>query len=198
MACPPGPNAASKSLYLVSHGWHAGIVVRRADIADAAWPVLEALPASDYLEVGWGDRDYYRTPDPPWGITLKAALLPTPSILHVVAFDGAVSAYFPRSEIIELRLSGAGLERLGRLIAASFARNAAGEAIPLGPGLYGRSQMYLSTETYHLFNTCNVWTARAIQAAGCPITPAASLTVGSLMSRARGFGRLIQPLPLAE
>lgn len=191
--CRIGPDGAARVVYLVSHGWHAGIVIRRADIAAVRWPELSRLPASEFLEVGWGDRDYYRTPDPSWTVTLRAALLPTPSVLHLVAFDAPVAAYFPRSEIIEIALDVPGFDRLLRQISASFARGAAGKAVPLGPGLYGSSQMYLSTETYHLFNTCNVWTARAIAAAGCPISPASILRVDSLMSRARQFGRLIQP-----
>lgn len=192
--CLPGPDVAAKTVYLVSHGWHAGIVIRRSDIRAAAWPDLGNLPTSEFLEVGWGDRDYYQTPDPPWYVTLKAALLPTSSVLHIVAFDAAVSAYFPRSEIIEIQLGKPGFERLSRYVSASFATDAAGRGTPLGPGLYGSSQMYLSTETYHLFNTCNVWTARAIKVAGCPISPASTITVDSLMSRARHFGRLIRPL----
>jgi len=190
-----GPDAPVKTVYLVSHGWHAGIVIRRADLATGQWPALDQLPRSKFLELGWGDRDYYRTPDPSWAVTLKAALLPTRSVMHVVAFDADVPSYFPRSEIIALPLSKAGFEGLSRHVSASFARDAAGNAMPLGPGLYGASQMYLSTQTYHLFNTCNVWTARALKAAGCPITPATTLTVERLMARARGFGRLLQPAP---
>lgn len=192
--CLPEPNETTKTVYLVSHGWHAGIVVRRADIPDAVWPEKWDFPASEFLEVGWGDRDYYQTPDPHWGITLKAALLPTESVLHIVAFSGSVLAYFPRSEIIEIQLSESGFERLCRHISASYSRDPAGNSVPLGPGLYGVSQTYLSTETYHLLNTCNVWTARAIREAGCPITPASTVTVDSLMSRARSFGKLIQPI----
>lgn len=193
MTCRVTPGASAKTVYLVSHGWHAGIVVRRSDLSDNVWPEPNNLPASEFLEVGWGDRNYYQTPDPSWGIALKAALLPTESVLHMVAFDAAVPTYFPRSEIIEIRLSGLGLERLSRYISASLARDAAGKSMPLGPGLYGVSQMYLSTETYHLFNTCNVWTARAMKAAGCPITPAAAVTVDSLLFQARRFGRPMQP-----
>jgi len=192
--CLSASDAPAKTVYLVSHGWHAGIVVRRADIPDGAWPESKDFPASEFLEVGWGDRDYYQTPDPHWGITLKAALLPTESVLHIVAFDDAVLAYFPRSEIIVLQLSEPGFERLSRYISASYAKGPEGNPVPLGSGLYGVSRMYLSTESYHLFNTCNVWTARAIEEAGCPITPALSVSVDSLMSRARRFGRLIQPL----
>ena len=65
----------------------------------------------------------------------------------------------------------------------------------LGPGLYGKSRFYLSRETYHAFNTCNVWTARVLRDAGCPITPATTLTVDSLMVKAARFGKVIQAGP---
>ncbi len=83
-----------------------------------------------------------------------------------------------------------------RYFAESYAKDDAGKAIPLRPGLYGKSRFYLSRETYHLFNTCNVWTARGLHAAGLPITSAWTIQVDSLMSEARTFGTLVQPGPV--
>ena len=117
-ASPARLDEPGKTIYLASHGWHAGIVIRRADIPDGVWPEHRDLPDSVYLEVGWGDSDYYRTPDPHWGITFKAGLLPTASVLHIVGFSSSVPAYFPNSEIIEIRLSAPGFAELCHYIAA--------------------------------------------------------------------------------
>jgi len=189
---PPRPNEPFKTIYLVSHGWHAGIVVRRKDIPPGIWPQHKDFPEAEYLEVGWGDKDYYMTPQPHLGITLKAGLLPSASVLHVVGFRGAVTHYFPHSEVIRINLSEAGFERLCAYLASSYAENEAGHSQPLGPSLYGDGQFYLSRETYHAFNTCNVWSARALRAAGCPITPAFTLTVDTLIVRAAELGTVIQ------
>jgi len=191
----PGESEPRKTIYLVSHGWHAGIVLRRADIPDSIWPELGDFPDAQYLEVGWGDMDFYQTPDPHMGLILKAALLPTASVLQIVGFNRSVPAYFPYSEIIRIELSSASFEHLSSTIAASFATDEAGNTTSLGPGLYGNSRFYLSRETYHLFNTCNVWTARALRAAGLPITPATATKVESLMSQARKFGMVVQSEP---
>ena len=191
----PGERELHKTIYLVNHGWHAGIVLRRIDITDSDWPALEDFPNAQSLEVGWGDMDYYQTPDPHMGLILKAALLPTASVLHIVGFNGPVPAYFPYSEITGIELSSTDFEHLSRTIAASFATDEAGNTTSLGPGLYGNSRFYLSSETYHLFNTCNVWTARALRAAGLPITPARAITTEDLMSQARKFGRVVQSEP---
>lgn len=192
---PSEPDEPARTIYLVSHGWHAGIVIRRNDILDTVWPENRDFPDAEFLEVGWGDSDYYQTPDPHWAITIKAALLPTLSVLHIVGFSGSISAYFPYSEIIEIQLTEPGFERLCRYIAASHAKDTAGNSVPLGAGLYGTSRFYLSSETYHLFNTCNAWTAKALRTAGCPVTPAVTITVDNLMSRVRTFGKVIQPKP---
>ena len=81
---------------------------------------------------------------------------------------------------------------LSGTIAASFATDETGNITSLGPGLYGNSRFYLSRETYHLFKTCNVWTARVLRAAGLPMTPAGAISVENLMSQARKFGMVVQ------
>ena len=193
---PLGQNEPPKIIYLVSHGWHAGIVVRRADIPSGTWPQHNDFHQAEYLEVGWGDKDYYMTPEPHLGIVLKAGLLPSASVLHIVGFSGAVTRYFPHSEIIRIELSAAGFERLCTYFENSYARDETGLSQPLDLALYGDGGFYLSRETYHAFNTCNVWTARVLRDAGCPITPAVTLTVDSLMNTAARFGSVIQAGPV--
>ncbi|WP_158083065.1 DUF2459 domain-containing protein [Methyloprofundus sedimenti] len=183
---------STKIIYLVSHGWHAGIVLNQADIPDTVWRESQDFPNAKYLEIGWGDKDYYQTPNPHLGIAIKAILWPTPSVLHIVGFNKAVTSYFPSSEIIEVRLSNEGFERMIRYIAASHYQDPDGISKPIAKGLYGNSQFYLSGETYHLFKTCNAWTAEALLTAGCPIRPAFTITVEGLMSQIRSFGAVIQ------
>jgi uncharacterized protein (TIGR02117 family) len=194
---PSGPPESAKTIYLVGHGWHAGIVIRRDDIPAAVWPEKGDFANTEYLEVGWGDSDYYQTPDPDWGIALKAALVPTSSVLHIVGFSGPVTTYFPVSEVIAITLTRSGFEQLCQYIADSFLKDQAGNSVSLGPGLYGNSRFYRSHESYHLFNNCNAWTARALRNAGYPINPASIMTVDGLMSRARTFGTVIQSQPAA-
>jgi len=192
---PPDPGEPSKTIYLVSHGWHAGIVVKRADIPAGIWPQHNDFPEAEYLEVGWGDKDYYMTPSPHMGITLKAGLLPTASVLHIVGFNGSVTRYFAHSEVIRVELSEAGFQRLCSYLENSYALDQAGRSQTLAPSLYGAGQFYLSRESYHAFNTCNVWTARGLREAGCPVTPAENLTVDDLMTRVAKFGAVIQNIP---
>ena len=191
-ACPVDAREPALTIYLVSHGWHVGIVVNTGDIPDDVHLVHKDFSSTGYLEIGWGDRDFYQTPSFHLGIALKAIFLPTPSVLHIVAFNDSVASYFPHGEIIMIRLSDAGFQRLIRYIAASSDRDPLGNIVPLGVGLYGVSQFYRSQETYHLFRTCNVWTARALHTAGCPVRPFLAITGDNLMLQAQSFGTMLR------
>jgi uncharacterized protein (TIGR02117 family) len=192
----PSESEPRKTIYLVDHGYHTTIGLRRADIPDNIWPKLGNFPDMEYLEVGWGDKDLYQMAlSVPFEFFLKAAMVPTASVLHIVSFNEHVPAYFPNKEIIRIELSSAGFERLSRTIASSFTLDKAGNITSLGPGLYGNSHFYSSRETYHLFNTCNVWNARALRIAGLPITAATSVRSEGLMSQARKSGVVVQSEP---
>ena len=182
-------------VYLVSHGWHAGIVVRRSDIPASTWPSHRDFADAAYLEVGWGDKTFYQAMNPHVGDAIAAAFMPTDSVLHIFGFRDSVPATFPYSEIIKMQVTAAGLQRLARYIEASHATDAAGNPIPLGPESPRISRFYLSRETYHLFHNCNVWAARALRTAGLSINPSQAITVAGLMSQARQIGVVIQKRP---
>jgi len=182
---------SAKTIYLVSHGWHAGIVVQRVDIPDNLWPETKNFVNAKYIEVGWGDQEYYQTPEAHLGIGIKAILWPTNSVLHIAGFNQPVASYFPLSEVIVVQISVTGFERMIRYIAASHYKNTNELAAqPIAKGLYGNSQFYSSNETYHIFNTCNVWTAKALQAAGCSTHPVVTVTAERLFSQVRSFAKV--------
>lgn len=189
---PPVSSDGARAVYVVEHGWHAGIAVRRRDLSTEQWAVLLDFPDARYLEVGWGDADYYQAADPGVGTLLKAGLWPTSSVLHVAAFDRPLVDVFPRREIIRIAASPDGLSALMQFIGDSHARDSTGHPVPLGPGLYGRSRFYKAAARYHVFNNCNTWTARALQRVGCSMAPARTFTVRSLLAQVRDCGTVIQ------
>ena len=123
---PPRSGDASVTIYILGHGWHSGIVVRRDDLPTAAWPELGRLPPARFLEVGWGDRAFYESPDAGVGLAVKAAFASDASVLHVAGFDRMPAEQFPRAEIIVIDLSSRGMESVARFISRTYARDAAG------------------------------------------------------------------------
>ena len=187
--------ATTHRVHVVRHGWHSGIVVRVADVPVQAWPARREFAGAEYLEVGWGDRTYYPAPDPSVWLGLRALLWPTAGVLHMVAFNGPVERYFPSAEIVTLGITPQGFAHLVAAVSASHELDAAGRPIPLGPGLYGTSRFYASSEAFHLFATCNVWVAGMLREAGVPVSPMLSQTSGALFSQLHRQGQGIRPAP---
>jgi len=166
-------------VYVVSHGWHTGLAVRAADIDFARWRQLPRPARAAYVEVGWGDRDYYPAPGFNLWYAFQALAWPTPAVLHVTGYDEPPSRRFPDSEVIELRLAPSALERLLAYFASSFEPGPQ----PLAPALYGSGAFYPSREKFHLFKTCNVWVARALREAQVEVQ--STLTTEGLMAQLR-------------
>lgn len=157
------------TLYVVNHGWHTGIVVRRGDIPPGLWPEHRQAPPGEYLEVGWGEREFYQSRDPGLWLALRAALWPQPSVLHLAGFNGPVVERFPYSEIVTIEADKDAMARLAQYISDTYERDVDGKIIRMGRGLYGDSRFFAGRDKFHLFNTCNVWTGRALDIAGCPV-----------------------------
>src|SRR5262245_29683781 len=94
------PCEPTRTLYIVSHGWHSGIVVERADL-EKRMPRFVA-GTEKYLEIGWGEERFYQARETSLGMALRAVLWPNPSVLQVVPFGDEPRRYFPRSEVSEV------------------------------------------------------------------------------------------------
>lgn len=179
------------TIYLVRHAWHAGLVLQTAELD--TFPVLRDFPDAEYLEIGWGDADYYRNPHPGFWITFKAALLPTQSTLHVVGFSEPVTTAFPGTDIIRLDIdSPQKFQSMVDFIRRAFALDNQGHPMQLGPGLYGHSYFYQGRAHYYAFKNCNTWTAHALNQAGIPLSPVTNLTVGWLIDHVKQYGKVVE------
>ncbi len=116
---------------------------------------------------------------------------PTPTVLHVVGFNGPPEIVFSGSKLVGVELSPEGFARLCQFIDTTYTRTSAGRTIPLGPGLYGTSEFYRAHGSYYFPYTCNHWAASALRKAGCPVTPVCSVTAGCLMFQTRRFGTTV-------
>jgi uncharacterized protein (TIGR02117 family) len=176
-------------VYVVSHGWHVGIAVARADVAPSIWPEAADLGPFRYIEVGWGDGAFYPAPRGTLALAIEAALSSKSSVLHVAGFDAPVTEFFPGSTVIDLAVSPEGFDALTRFIHETYARDDAGQPVRLGAGLYGHARFYRATGRYRLFDNSNHWTARALQAARCPIDPSGAFSADAVLDRVRRIQR---------
>ncbi len=180
-----GKNA--KRIFVVHNNWHAALVVRRADLTEGLVPEQDHFPEAEYLEIGWGDRDYFPATEESVGLALRAAFWSRGSVLHVVGFRGAVRYYVTDGEIIELALSPEAFRRLSEFVSASFSR--ADPSIPAQsqPGLVPDARFYPASGRFSILRTCNTWIAEALKSAGLDISPRYVITAASLARQVRAY-----------
>ena len=205
---PPSTSAPSTEIFVVSHGYHAGLALPTAQVAriagregsSAMIAVTQRFASFPFVEIGWGDQGFYTEVPDAASLTIahavRALFVPgNSSVLHVVGLSDHPSKVFRSSDIVSVPLGDDGFARMIRNMDASFARTGEPPAPQvLGPGLYGPSLFYRAVEHFHLFNVCNHWVARQLSAAGIATAPvAATLPAGLLLDLKWRSG--LSPMP---
>ncbi|MDE0120024.1 MAG: DUF2459 domain-containing protein [Bdellovibrionales bacterium] len=174
-------------VYVVSNGWHTAIVVSApALVATGVLPEAADFPDALFLEFGWGDRNYYQAEETTFSMTLMAALVPTPAVMHIAALQAPPEENNSLElEVVSMKLTEEGFFRLFQALAAGFDRPSGGRTKSISPGLYTNSYFYHARGEFHLFNTCNTWTARMLSVSGVALSPSGIVTADGLMDRLR-------------
>lgn len=184
-----GNDPLETSVFIVNHGWHTGLVLPLDVSFDHGERVLDQLSdGGAWLEFSWGDEDFFRSDGFSLLLALKAALIPTDSVVHVVSFTESVTDFFPSAAIVRLEVTADQYRVISDYLGDSFQVNREGKLIRIGDGLYGKSGFFQGRQKYFLPRTCNVWVAKALEKAGFPVSPVSSMRADGLMEQVERLG----------
>ena len=170
ISCAP-PDTASTNIYVDSLGWHTGIILARNDAQDDLGEIIPELKQSAWVEIGWGDRDFYMASGYSYWTGLRAIFFSQGSAVHAVGFNDSPESFFEHYQLFRISIERAKLKELLAYIRHHVALNACGESERLGDGLYGKGSFYAGCGSFSITHTCNSWTADALARAGCKIDP---------------------------
>ena len=180
-SAPTQVNVPRIQVFTVSHGWHTGLIIEAKDLNELMPTLSKRFGCAKYYEIGWGDAGFYQASKITIKISVRAVFWPSKTVVHVVAFDEEPSQYFSLSELEEFFISESNYSNLLSFIKSSLLQSDIEENISLGRGIYGNSEFFVGTGRYHLFNTCNKWTAKGLKSAGMNIHTTFKLTAKSVM-----------------
>lgn len=183
----------SIDVFLVKENWHTGIMFRIDDYTTGLLPALKYFKDYQYIDIGWGDADFYQTPGFDLFLAAKAILIPTPTVMR---FDGYK---FPIEKIIEWREFALKFElpkerflKLINFISDHFILDENGELCISKHESNSPVYFFKSKGEYHLFKTCNTWAAQALNSTGIDVDTFGLITAGQLYSKYTLFGKIFK------
>ena len=176
-------------VYVIDHGLHTGLVIETRFVLESLG--LEDSVYRDYrfVEFGRGDAGFYQEEQPAFSTTLAALFVSTPAVIHIRGYNNPPDRRYPLSQTLEVRLSKPALEKLINAVVQSFALSDEGKAIEVGKGVDARSNFFQANGTYHMFYTCNNWTAEMVELADYPINHRWAFFAGSVMRQIEAVQR---------
>ncbi len=175
----------TQTISVISNAWHTAIVLPGPKVVKTGLlPESADFPDAAFLEFGWGDRVYYPADEPTFEMALTAAMTSTPAVMHIAVRSQAPYSY-EGLEVIDVALTKEGFTLLVKAIAGELKRPQGGRTEPVSTGLYPQSYFYEAKGSFHLFNTCNTWTARMLQTGGLELSPTGVSSANELMARLR-------------
>jgi uncharacterized protein (TIGR02117 family) len=160
----------SVSIYLVKQRWHTGVVFSPADADSSFFPEVKLFKNFKYIDVGWGDDEFYRHPDFDAALAFKALFYSTPTVLRVEGFNFDIMKYIGYSDIgYEVKLDRRTFDKLTLFISSTFYKDNSSNVDIVEKRYSGNITFYRALGRYTAFNTCNTWVAKAFDSAGIEI-----------------------------
>jgi len=186
------PDKQQHTVYVSSISWHTGVVIPSYALPDSIWGEDLSYADTTYLEIGWGDADFFPSDRFNVWYALKAMFFPTRSVMHVNPIFQPVEDYYDDTEAVRINMNDEQLEGLILFLIEEFELDPDGRVIPDADGFYAESQFYKSSSYYYFPNNSNVWAARAIRRAGFSLRPIWYQTTGWVLNKMEDFGERVK------
>lgn len=178
-------------IYVSSISWHTGIVIPGYALPDSLWQEGKDYSKAPYLEIGWGDKDFFTHPGFNLWYAFKAVFWPTSSALHINPIHRKVEDFYYKTDLVKIELNDDQLYQLCLFLVGEFKLDENHKIIPVAGGFYQDSNFYKGRSSYYFPNNSNVWAARSVKRAGFPIRPIWHQTTGSVLKKVAEFGELV-------
>lgn len=158
-------------VYLISNEIHTDLVLPvKNEIYDweKFWNAADFKKRpGEWVEIGWGDKEFYRKV-PTWNefrlsIALKALFLPGDSAIHINYVEGNPE-YYPAKARLEI--SPETYKKIVATIRDQFVLKKGKPLVLVSGGYSEADNFYEAHGSFSIFRTCNTWTSDVLAEAG--------------------------------
>lgn len=179
------PKEPDVLVWMIADKWHTGMVFPYDWLLDSGFVPPAGFGNPKYVTMSWGNTDAYS----PEGIGSKWNLLrviftPTPAVMELIPSNWHVAEVLPQQRIWRKLTPRDKGPALAEFLNKCSVTDAAGRPKVVRPSSWGKGVQLESAHRYFIPRVCNVWTAQALEAIGCEVTPFLGLTANSLARQA--------------
>lgn len=184
----------TQNIYLIKSRWHTGLIFKIDDLSLKNIEALRLFRNMKYVDIGWGDKDFYQSPkDFDFYLAFKALFLPTESVVRIEGYNYEIDDIISYSDIcIRFELEVNNLGKLLKFIDSSFSRSSQNKLIVTLKKAGGNIIFFKSKYSYHIFETCNKWVAKGLAEAGYEVSPTWIITAENLFEEVKKYGKIIR------
>ena len=182
-----------KIFYVINYSWHTGFILPVDETLIEKIPAASSFGSYDFIDIGWGDEEFYQTPGIDYYLAAKAVLIPTSSAIRIAGYKFDLELIKTMSDyLVEFKVGRQEYLKLLNFIDDSFDKNETDGVFLLTESSGGRIKFFASHKFYHLFNTCNTWIAEGLKHAGLDISASLVIQSEDLFKEIKTVGNVIK------
>ncbi len=180
-------------VYLIKTSWHVGITFHTDSVSVTELEILNYFRNYKYVDIGWGDADFYQNPGFNILLGLKAIILPTESVIRISGILSDLQYFIDVSDFtVELNLTHKQFRKLLTFVRNSLFKDSNGNYVIGSEHNNGRVIFFKSNLKYHLLHTCNTWIAETLNFAGLKIKKKGIITAQQLYRELIKIGKPVK------
>lgn len=182
--------ADTLEVFVIQQEYHTGISLKAADVNLSVWSECAEFKSSTWVDVGWGERKYYQSPDSNPLLAVKAIAMPNPSVMRIEGYSKHPNIYLSGCPSMRILLTREQFDRLCAVFHNAYARDRNGNIVETSGN--AQYKFYSAKGSYHLMNTCNTWVARAFRKAGLNVQIFGIMTAAQLFKALKSYSEKIE------
>jgi hypothetical protein len=183
----------SINILIIKDEWHTAFLFNVNDSLLSRIPVLNEFEEFKFVDIGWGDEEFFQNPSDDIYLAAKAILYPTNSVIRIAGLISGIENILLRVDYcVELTISITQFNKLCNFINNSFELDKNFEYIIASKRPSGEVIFYKSNLKYHLFYTCNTWVADALDFIGFDIDISGLITAEQLLDELINLGKVLK------
>ncbi|MBL1211798.1 MAG: DUF2459 domain-containing protein [Ignavibacteriae bacterium] len=186
-------NDDSVKIYVIKAEWHTAFLFEQNDSLIKQIPAFDELKNFNFVDIGWGDEEFFQNPSDDIYLGAKAILYPTPSVIRIAGMISKIESILRWVDYcVELTISKTQFIELCRFINESFKFDENDNLIITSKRPSGAVIFYKSKLKYHLFNTCNTWVGKGLEQIGFDIDTGGLITAEQLLDELMEIGKVLK------